>query len=185
VVSLFTLSCPRVTLTVLSPDQAELVRDYYVENRAHLETWEPLKNANFYDLEAIRKRLYAAATEFREGRSFPFAVIENSTGKMIGVCNFSNIIRGVFQACYLGFAISASHQGKGIMHEAVEAGITYMFETVGLHRIMANHLPHNERSARLLARLGFEREGYAKSYLKIAGQWQDHVLTSLINPKER
>jgi ribosomal-protein-alanine N-acetyltransferase len=38
------------------------------------------------------------------------------------------------------------------------------------------------RSERLLARLGFEREGYAKAYLKIAGQWQDMVLNSLINP---
>ena len=44
---------------------------------------------------------------------------------------------------------------------------------------MANHLPRNERSARLLARLGFEREGYARRYLQIAGVWEDHVLTAL------
>jgi ribosomal-protein-alanine N-acetyltransferase len=30
--------------------------------------------------------------------------------------------------------------------------------------------------------LGFEKEGYAKSYLKIAGHWQDHILTALVNP---
>lgn len=183
--SLFTLSCPRVNLTILRSDQAALVRGYYLENREHLAPWEPTKDAAFYDLDAIRNRLIYAATEWQQGRLYPFSVMDNASGKMIGVCHFSNIVRGIFQACHLGFAIAASHQGKGFMTEAVQAGITYMFDEVGLHRIMANHMPHNERSASLLARLGFEREGYAKSYLKIGGQWQDHVLTALINPNER
>lgn len=46
----------------------------------------------------------------------------------------------------------------------------------------SNHMPSNVRSERLLARLGFEREGYARAYLKIAGRWEDMVLNSLINP---
>jgi ribosomal-protein-alanine N-acetyltransferase len=48
-----------------------------------------------------------------------------------------------------------------------------------LHRIMANHRPENVRSARLLERLGFVREGVAKDFLFIDGAWCDHVLTSL------
>jgi ribosomal-protein-alanine N-acetyltransferase len=47
---------------------------------------------------------------------------------------------------------------------------------------MANYMPENERSANLLKKLGFEREGFARSYLKIAGRWRDHVLNSLLNP---
>jgi ribosomal-protein-alanine N-acetyltransferase len=35
----------------------------------------------------------------------------------------------------------------------------------------------------LLRALGFEREGVARSYLKIAGKWEDMVLNSLINPR--
>ena len=34
----------------------------------------------------------------------------------------------------------------------------------------------------LLERLGFEREGFAREYLMINGRWEDHILTSLINP---
>jgi len=102
---------------------------------------------------------------------------------MIGACNFSGIIRGAFQACYLGYHIDEAHQGKGLMQEALEAAIAYMFDTQNLHRIMANYIPGNERSARLLERLGFEREGYAKAYLNIAGRWQDHVLTARVNPR--
>jgi len=57
-----------------------------------------------------------------------------------------------------------------------------VFDAMQLHRIMANYRPENERSARLLARLGFEKEGEARAYLRINGVWADHVLTALINP---
>ena len=68
------------------------------------------------------------------------------------------------------------------MMEILKATTGYMFEVIGLHRIMANYMPENKRSAAVLHRLGFEREGLAKSYLKINGQWRDHVLTSKLNP---
>jgi ribosomal-protein-alanine N-acetyltransferase len=42
-------------------------------------------------------------------------------------------------------------------------------------------IPSNIRSGKLLDKLGFQKEGVAKSYLKIAGPWQDHVLTSKLN----
>jgi ribosomal-protein-alanine N-acetyltransferase len=52
-----------------------------------------------------------------------------------------------------------------------------------LHRVQANHLPENQRSARLLQRLGFRVEGLAREYLYINGAWRDHVLTALTYPQ--
>ena len=60
--------------------------------------------------------------------------------------------------------------------------ISYAFDELGLNRVMANYMPSNLRSEALLNRLGFVREGVAKKYLKINGVWEDHVLTSLLNP---
>jgi ribosomal-protein-alanine N-acetyltransferase len=68
------------------------------------------------------------------------------------------------------------------MREALLKANAYVFDSLGLHRIMANYMPSNERSAHVLDRLGFTREGLAKDYLKIDGRWEDHILTSLINP---
>jgi ribosomal-protein-alanine N-acetyltransferase len=48
---------------------------------------------------------------------------------------------------------------------------------------MANYRPENYRSARLLQRLGFRREGLAADYLFIDGAWRDHILTALVNPR--
>lgn len=72
-------------------------------------------------------------------------------------------------------------EGKGYMSEAIRAVIRYAFEERKLHRIMANYMPGNERSARLLERLNFEREGVAREYLYIRDRWEDHVLTALTN----
>ena len=67
------------------------------------------------------------------------------------------------------------------MCEALTAAIKYVFEELNLHRIMANYMPANERSAKLLRRLGFTVEGYARDYLRLAGNWRDHILTALTN----
>jgi ribosomal-protein-alanine N-acetyltransferase len=67
------------------------------------------------------------------------------------------------------------------MQEAMEVAITYVFQNLNMHRIMANYMPHNRRSGNLLRKLGFVVEGYARDYLMINGKWEDHILTSLIN----
>ena len=82
----------------------------------------------------------------------------------------------------LGYAIDQAHEGRGLMREALEATIEHAFTVLRLHRIQANYVPENERSGRLLERLGFRREGLAKDYLFIDGRWRDHVLTARLNP---
>jgi len=68
------------------------------------------------------------------------------------------------------------------MAEALRAANGFAFRALRLHRIMANYRPENERSGRLLERLGFVREGLARDYLFIDGAWRDHVLTALVHP---
>lgn len=83
----------------------------------------------------------------------------------------------------MGYALDEAAQGRGYMSEACRVGIDYIFKETRLHRIMANYMPHNTRSAAVLERLGFTIEGTARAYLYLAGAWQDHVLTSLPNPE--
>lgn len=180
--SLLTLPCQRLTLAILAPDQAELESEFYRRNQRHLAPWSPIRTTEYFSTEQIRRRLDIQASAFEAGLAMHFALLTPDGQQMIGACNFSGLIRGAFQACYLGYHLDETHQGQGLMQEALEVGIGYMFDTQNLHRIMANYIPGNERSARLLERLGFEKEGYAKAYLNIAGRWQDHVLTALVNP---
>jgi ribosomal-protein-alanine N-acetyltransferase len=103
-------------------------------------------------------------------------------GPIIGTCNYTNIVRGPFQACHLGYQVARTHEGRGLMTEALRATNAFMFDVLRLHRIMANYRPENLRSARVLERLGFVREGIARDFLFIDGAWRDHVLTALVHP---
>ncbi len=172
----------RVVLEILSPEQAVLMQEYYLDNAEHLLKWEPARDDYFFTLENWQKLLHRNIELYNGGKALMFSVLNKERTQVIGTCNFNNIVQGVFQACYLGYSIGESFQGKGLMFESLNAGIAYIFNEVGLHRVMANYIPGNIRSGALLSRLGFEKEGVAKSYLKIAGQWQDHILTSKINP---
>jgi len=103
-----------------------------------------------------------------------FLFDRDDPGEIIGSVTFSNIVRGAFQSCYLGYRLDETRVGTGLMREALIAAIRYMFQMEGLHRIEANVMPHNDRSVRLLQRLGFRNEGRAQRYLNIQGRWEDH-----------
>jgi len=167
---------------MLTSVDAELIRDYYQQNQSHFMLWEPIRAEEFYTIEYWRRQLAENLKQFENGSALKLVALDKSKTEIIAVCNFSNIVMGVFQACNLGYSVAKRYEGRGYMSEVLQAAINYAFDSMGLHRIMANYIVTNNRSAALLNKLGFEQEGVAKSYLKIAGRWQDHVLTSKINP---
>jgi ribosomal-protein-alanine N-acetyltransferase len=158
---------------------------YVQENREHLARWEPRHDPNYFTEKHWREQLRSSREDFIAGRSLKLAMFlrENVNGPIIGSCNFTNIIRGVFQACYLGYSVDHRFEGRGFMYEGTKAAIEYVFDEMKLHRVMANYIPTNERSGRLLRRLGFTVEGYARDYLLIDDRWQDHILTALTSGK--
>lgn len=178
------LETPRLVLRPVAEAHAAAVLAYCEENRAHLAPWEPLRAPSYYTPEATAQRLRDAAGQMAAGQALYWLAFERETDSLVAQASFTAIARGVFQACYLGFSIARSHEGRGLMQEALGAAIEDAFTREGLHRVMASHRPENLRSAALLGRLGFEREGFARAYLKIAGQWADHVLLAKINPLE-
>lgn len=179
---LLPIKTERLLLRLLEPGEAELMVDYVSENREHLAPWEPLRSTNYYSIEFWEKELKHRQDEFSRGKSVRLAILfkELTGGPVAGVCNFNEIMRGVFQACFLGYSVHHKYQGQGIMAEALEAAVDFMFNAFELHRIMANYMPRNERSGRLLKKLGFTVEGYALDYLKINGKWEDHILTAKV-----
>ncbi|HEX8185394.1 MAG TPA: ribosomal protein S5-alanine N-acetyltransferase [Blastocatellia bacterium] len=173
----------RLALTIPTPEDARRMLDYVQDNREHLAAWEPSRQAEYYALEFWIERLGLIAEEFKSGRSLWLMLADRNdeSGRYLGMIHFSQIVRGPFQAAYLGYSLDHRAVGKGLMYEALTAAIKYVFEEMKLHRIMANYMPGNERSGRLLKRLGFIVEGYARDYLMLAGKWEDHILTAMVN----
>jgi ribosomal-protein-alanine N-acetyltransferase len=177
-----TYAIEQYCLRTLAVNDAEALHHYERVNRDFLRPWEPERDEHYFTLSNARARVEQQREHMAAGRSVCFVLVDPENEEILGRCNYSNIIAGAFQACYLGFSLAQAVQGQGLMKRSLEAGNRHCFEQIGLHRIMANHLPRNVRSERLLASLGFEKEGYARAYLKIAGTWEDHVLRALTNP---
>ncbi|MEL6778671.1 MAG: GNAT family N-acetyltransferase [Cyanobacteria bacterium J06597_16] len=177
------LKSSRLRLRHATPSDIPAILSYYEENQAHLAPFEPLKPSAFYTHLYWDKEIYQRLIDTQEGKALKlFIFLKRSPQSLIGTINFSNFTRGVFQNCTVGYSLSAQYQGQGYMYEAMQVSIRYVFSSLKFHRIGANYLPHNQRSGNLLKRLGFSVNGYAPDYLYIAGQWQDHILTSLLNP---
>ena len=166
-------------IRLVKKEDAEAFNLYYSENVGHFKPWEPERAEGYDSVESWQERVIEYVLQQENHQAAYFIAIDN--GKIVGHCNLSQIVFGPFQACYMGYGVAKSAEGKGIAFGLCEHVIAYAFEELRLHRIMANYIPSNARSARLLSRLGFVKEGLAKDYLKIDGRWQDHVLTSLTN----
>ena len=158
------------------------ILSYYITNKTFLTPYEPLHPKEFYTQSYWDDKVKHDQEIFQNDLGIKFWIFEKKfPSKVIGVANYSNIVRGVFQACYLGYSLAEEKQGRGYMTEALTLSINYIFKELHLHRIMANCMIHNKRSLAVLKRLGFVEEGVAKDYLMINGKWEDHVLTALTN----
>jgi ribosomal-protein-alanine N-acetyltransferase len=157
---------------------------YAVRNAVHLEPWEPIPPAGFTSLSFWTEACARTADAARQGRERRFVAFLKDDGEtIVAKVNLSQIVGGIFGAAVLGYSVDVNCEGKGIASEAVGAVVDFAFDSLRLHRVEANYQPTNERSGRLLRRLGFTVEGYARDYLFIAGAWRDHVLTSRTNPR--
>lgn len=178
------LRTERVILRLAEQADAPAMATYARENREFLKPWEPERPEEYYTESWWTSRIAQNRGLLLNGKAVRLMLFEHKEpGRPIGICNFNDIVRGAAHFCNMGYAIAEHAQGKGLMTEACRAGIDYMFDVQQLHRIHAAYMPSNQRSARVLQRLGFTIEGEARDYLIIDGQWQDHILTGLINPR--
>jgi ribosomal-protein-alanine N-acetyltransferase len=171
----------RLILKTLDGQDAPLVFDYFLRNREFLEAWEPKRSEGFYAEEFQREELRREQDEMEAGRMLRLWIFKKGEDRIIGSINFSSIVRGAFFSCFLGYRLDKDEEDKGYMTEAIKAGIELMFGEYGLHRIEANVMPGNKRSLRVMEKLGFYNEGYAKKYLNINGVWEDHIHMVLLN----
>ena len=185
--SLPRLETARLTLRVAQPGMAQAMADFLRANfEGHLDRWSPPPARGYFTAAFWEERLGMAVQEFEGDRAVRFVMQHRgapSDAEILGTANYTNIVRGAFQACHLGYQVARAHEGQGLMAEALREANAFMFRELRLHRIMANFRPENARSRRLAERLGFVEEGMAPRYLFIDGAWRDHVLTALVNPE--
>ncbi|MBW4562029.1 MAG: ribosomal protein S5-alanine N-acetyltransferase [Mojavia pulchra JT2-VF2] len=177
------INSDRLLLRIGIQEDIPQILKYFNQNKTYLTPYYPDWAEGFFTKKYWYFQIENNLLEFLNDHSLKlFIYPKKSLTEIIGTINFSNFVRGAAHFCFVGYSLAEAEQGKGYMTEALKAATQYTFQELNMHRIMANYMPHNQRSGNVLKRLGFVVEGYARDYLLINGQWQDHILTSLTNP---
>ncbi len=189
--SLFNTIAPEIETENLrivhaSTSPAKAMLEYMTRNKEHFAATDPKLPENFYTQTFWQQKNTDSYEVLRDGKVIRFVIFDSKDTEMknvVGTININEIIRGTFHSAYIGYGIDKELQGKGLMQQALTAVIDYAFSELNLHRLEANHLPENERSANLLKRVGFNPIGVAPNYLFINGEWRDHCINQLINER--
>jgi ribosomal-protein-alanine N-acetyltransferase len=166
-----------VTRLVELDDAAE-VAAMLRANRAFLAPWDPVRREEYFTDDGQRRQIKEMLRQYEGGATLPHVILDG--GRIVGRVTLSNIVHGPFQSAQLGYFVAAAANGRGLASAAVAEIARIAFTELGLHRLEAGTLVHNAASQRVLTRNGFIRYGLAPRYLKIAGEWQDHVLFQLL-----
>jgi ribosomal-protein-alanine N-acetyltransferase len=150
--------------------------DLRARSRDFLVPWEPTWPEDDLTRASFRRRLRRYAEDMRNDQFYAFLLFRKDDNALLGGITLTNVRRGVAQSCSMGYWVGAPFAGQRYMTRGVTALIPFAFDVLRLHRVEAACIPTNQPSIRLLERVGFTREGYAREYLCINGMWQDHLL---------
>ena len=175
------LKTPHLTLRL--PQMGDFVAwsELRARSRELLVPYVPKWAENELSRDAFRNRLRFYRREFRDTTGYPFFIFLGEAQSLIGGVTISNVRRGVTQSACLGYWLGVPFINKGYMSEAVKRVQGFVFKDLRLHRLEAASMPENKASIRVLEKCGFHKEGLARRYLCINGQWRDHFLFSVLD----
>jgi len=113
-------------------------------------------------------------------RNYEFAVALKTEDRLIGSCGI-NISNPGDQEGWIGYCFNRHFWGQGYATEATRALLCFVFSQLKLHRIFATCDTKNIASARVLEKIGMQREGHLREYKWVRGRWRDSFLYAVLD----
>lgn len=169
-----------ISLRLLTTDDTQAYLDLIQVTRFPYQAVEPLRDDEFYTLDAQTRRIQDRLKAAEEGTGYQFGIYTIKDDLLIGQISLNNVSYGVANYADMGYFIHPDYQGGGRMTAAVKLAVAYAFRALKLNRVQAAILPTNAGSQRVLEKNGFQAEGIARKYLKINGSYQDHRIYAVL-----
>lgn len=163
----------------LNVQDAAIWARIYLDNKDFLQPWNPVMGPEFFTVSGQTRLLQKASEYWQADRGYGYGIYRNGEPDPVGRVTLSNVVRGAWESCTLGYWVAKQYNRQGLATGAVRLVSQAAFVSLGLHRIQAAIMPRNRASLTVIKNAGFEYEGYARHYLKIAGNWEDHEIFSL------
>jgi RimJ/RimL family protein N-acetyltransferase len=103
---------------------------------------------------------------------YQLAITLPETGELIGNCGLRLEHPGAHEG-NIGYELASTHWGQGYATEAARSMLAFGFEELRLHRIWAGCIAENKASARVLEKIGMQREGHHRDKEWFKGRWWD------------
>ncbi len=162
---------------------------YFYTERLLIRDAEPRDAEDIHALmndgEVLRFNCFAppsleqVAEQIEEGK-YKYCVAERKTDRIIGFIGAENSLRYKVDSVCVSYMLNQAYTGKGYMSEALSGFLDYCFCKLG-HRIVdARVFDDNERSIKMMERLGFTHEGTLRCAVRgIDGKIHDDRLYAL------
>lgn len=138
-------------------------------------TWQPHESA-----QATRELLSTWIQQYEQPDYYNWCIVLKDIGEAVGNISVVHLTEKI-EAAEIGYCLSASLWGKGIMSEAFSAVIEFLFDRVGVNRICARHAITNPASGAVMQKCGLHKEGVCRqSYRGGDGQLHDMALYAIL-----
>ncbi len=172
-----TLTTERLVLREITAADAEFwIRNFSDATVVEFTAFEPPR-----DLEAAKEEIEAYCTRpFLEETGVRWGMVPKDGDALIGTLGYHNWEHEPDRKARMGYDLLTEYRGRGLMTEAMETVLAYGFKTMNLNRAEALVDPRNDRSIRMLERLGFHRDAYLHQSTRFRDRFYDDVVFSLL-----
>ncbi|WP_435318400.1 GNAT family N-acetyltransferase [Haloarchaeobius sp. TZWSO28] len=116
-----------------------------------------------------------------DDRHVPFAIDADG---LVGLLQVKRI-HWQSRICDFSYFVLPGEGGNGYATAAVELGLEYAFDSLGLHRVQAKTVGQNAASQQVLEKAGFEHEGTARKTAFVDGRYHDLLSWGLLEAEWR
>ena len=165
----------RLLLRPLDATDAEALFDFFSDAEVMRYWSTPPWNS----MEQAQAFIERSQNGIETGQSLRVGIVRQLDSALIGQCTLFGIIPSCRRA-EIGYSLARGAWNKGFANEALQALITYAFDSLNLNRIEADIDPRNAGSARALNRLGFSKDGYLRERWIVGDEVSDSELYGLL-----
>lgn len=137
-------------------------------------TWDPHPDVIF-----TKSLLNSWINEYSDEKTYHWIIELKKTKEAIGDIQVFNL-KDKRYSCDVGYCLSREFWNKGIMSEALSSVIKYLFDEIGLNRIVAMHNTENIASGKVMIKNNMKYEGTLRQAGKLNDSFYDLNVYSIL-----
>jgi len=132
-----------------------------------------------YPIESALAWIPTHEENFKNDKSYEFAVTDNLTGELFGAIALSNNQK--HKNGEIAYWIGEEYWGNGYATEALKAVIDFAFSEKGYHKVWGRFFATNPSSGKVMQKVGMVKEGVLAEHVIKEGKYEDLIFYGIVN----